>query len=274
MIINTNISSSNTQNVLRQNNEAMAKVLARLSSGKRINSASDDAAGLGISERMSSMVTGNTAAARNIDDGKSLLQVGESALGSVGSLLQRMRELSVQADNGTYSSVDKMSLNNEFDQLSNEIDHIASNTSFNGVTLLNGGLAGGLQLHISYLATDTMSISLATMNAAALSVGTSTTDLSTSAGAQFAISTIDAALNTVASKRSDIGSVLNRLDFTTDSLAANNTQTLAAKSRIVDADMAMEASNLSKFKILQQSSISMLQQANQSNQGILSLLQG
>jgi flagellin len=274
MIINTNISSANTQNVLRQNNAAMAKVLARLSSGKRINSASDDAAGLGISERMSSMVTGNTAASRNIDDGKSLLQVGESALGSVSSLLQRMRELSVQADNGTYSSVDKTSLNNEFDQLSTEIDHIASNTSFNGVTLLNGGLAGGLQLHISYLSTDTMSISLATMNAAALSVGTSTTDLSTSAGAQFAISTIDAALNTVSAKRSDIGSVLNRLDFTTDALAASNTQTLAAKSRIVDADMAMEASNMSKYRILQQSSISMLQQANQSNQSVLSLLQG
>jgi flagellin len=269
MIINTNVSSLVTRNNLRKTNDALEATMQKLSSGKRINSASDDAAGLAIATRMSSQITGMNTATRNANDGVSLLQTAESAMGSVSDILQRMRELAVQADNGTYSASDKTNLKAEFDQLTSEIDHISSNTSFNGVKLLDGSTAS-VTLHISDAATDTMGISLQNMTSASLFAG-ATLDISTDA--QGALDAIDTALDTVSTGRATLGSYQNRLNFTVDNLSTASTNLTAARSRIEDADMAEESSEMTRNKILTQSSIAMLAQANQNPQQVLQLLQ-
>jgi len=268
MIINTNVSSLITRNNLRKTNDALQATMQKLSSGKRINSASDDAAGLAIATRMSSQITGMDTATRNANDGVSLLQTAESAMGSVSDILQRMRELAVQADNGTYSSGDKTNLQAEFSQLTKEIDHIATNTSFNGVKLLDGSTAS-VTLHISDAASDTMGIDLQNMSTASLSIGS----LDISSDAQGALTAIDTALDTVSTGRATLGSYQNRLGFTVDNLSTASTNLTSARSRIEDADMAAESAEMTRNKILSQSSIAMLAQANQNPQQVLQLLQ-
>jgi len=268
MIINTNVSSLVTRNNLRKTNDALQATMQKLSSGKRINSASDDAAGLAIATRMSSQITGMNTATRNANDGMSLVQTAESAMGSVSDILQRMRELAVQADNGTYSASDKTNLKAEFDQLTSEIDHIASNTSFNGVKLLDGSTAA-VTLHISDAATDTMTVGLQSMTSTALTI----TGLDISTNAQAALTAIDGALDSVSTGRATLGSYQNRLGFTVDNLSTASTNLTSARSRIEDADMAAESSEMTRNKILSQSSIAMLAQANQNPQQVLQLLQ-
>lgn len=294
MIINTNVSSLVTRNYLRQNNDDLQATMEKLSSGMRINKASDDAAGLAIATRMSTQISGMNVATRNAEDGISLIQTAESALGSISDILQRMRELAVQADNGTYSADDKKSLKAEMDELVKEIEHIADTTKFNGISLLDGS-STSVTLHISDLATDTITVGLTNAQTASLgetslklsaldiTSGTSTLNgtagaggatLTAANGAQDAILAIDAALNSISSDRAEFGAMQNRLGFTVDNLAVANQNTTAAKSRIEDADMAAETSEMSRAKIINQSAIAMLTQANQTPQSILSLLQG
>jgi len=267
MIINTNVSSLKTRFNLGKTQQDLSSAMERLSSGKRINSAKDDAAGLAISTRMTSQVRGMDVAMRNAGDGISMLQTAEGALGSVSDILQRMRELAVQADNGTNSTSDKTALKGEFDQLASEIEHIAQSTSFNGVKLLNGTTAT-VTLHISDAATDTMTIGLDSIASASLFSGTM--DISTDA--QGAIGIIDTALDTVSSQRADLGSSMNRLGFAIDNLSVTRNNLTAARSRIEDADMAEEMSRLTRDRILSQSATSMLAQANQQPQLVLNLL--
>ena len=255
-------------NFLRQNNNELEKAMEKLSSGKRINSAGDDAAGLAIATRMDAAVRGMDVAKRNAQDGISLIQTAESAQGTISSLLQRLRELAVQADNDTNNTEDKASLQDELDELVKEIDHIAQNTTFNGISLLNG--SGSVQLHISNIENDTVSVSTFDVTASALSVDS----LSLDGGAQAAISAIDAALDTVSGNRAELGAMQSRLNFVIDNLNVNQNNLTSAKSRIEDADMASEMSTLTKQRVLTQSSMAMLQQANQNPQQILQLLQG
>jgi len=294
MIINTNVSSLVTRNYLRQNNEDLQTAMEKLSSGRRINKAADDAAGLSIATRMTTQVRGMDVATRNAQDGISLIQTAESALGSIADILQRMRELAVQADNGTYSVQDKGSLQAEMDALISEVQHISDTTKFNGISLLDGS-ATAVTLHISDLANDTLTVGLTDAQTTVLgetglklnlldiasltsvldgTVGVSGATLSSDSGAQDAILAIDAALDIVSGDRAAFGAMQNRLAFTIDNLAVARQNTTTSRSRIEDADMAEETSKMTRNKILNQSSIAMLAQANQNPNQILQLLQG
>lgn len=302
MRINTNNSSLNTRHFLNNNQDFLEKSMARLSSGKRINSAADDAAGLAITERMTTQIKGKSVALRNAMDGVSLIQTAESALGSISNILQRIRELSVQADNGTYSATDKSSIQDEIKELVKEINSTATKTSFNGINLLDGssdsaGAGTGIILHIGDGAGETMGFDItsalgadlgldANATPATLEVTIDTIDVTDDAtwlafgtpaanytGAQMAIKVVDAALNMVSDKRAELGALQNRLEFTIDNLSVSKINTEASRSRIQDADMAQETSELAKAKILSQSSIAMLSQANSNPQAILQLLQ-
>lgn len=267
MRINTNVASLKTQNFLRGFNDNMQTVMERLSSGKRINSAKDDAAGTGIAARMEKQIRGMDVAVRNAQDGISLVETVESTLASVGNILQRIRELGVQADNGTYSASDKKSLNEEAQELINEINHISNSATFNGINLLS--TAATIQLHISDIYNDTMTITLIAVDSTQLGL----TALDLESAPQDAISMIDSAIDKVTSTRALLGATMNRLEFTIDNLATMSNNLSAARSRIEDADMAREVSNLTKFQILTQSTMSMLVQANQQPQSVLQLLQ-
>jgi len=275
-----------TRNYLRQTNDALTSTMEKLSSGSRINHASDDAAGLAISTRMTAQISGMSFASRNANDGISLIQTAESAMGSMSDILQRMRELSLQADNGTYNAENKEAIQHEVSALVNELEHIADYTNFNGINLLN--VNNQMTLHVSDLASDTISITLTDVQTSTLGFGDGTNtlyltalDLTSSSGtltgssngAQDALKIIDGALDQLSAKRSELGAMQNRLSFTVDNLAVFSQNTSASRSRIQDADMAAESSEMTRNKILSQSSISMLAQANQNPQQIMQLLQ-
>jgi flagellin len=258
----------NTQNYLRKSNNDLEKAMERLSSGKRINSASDDAAGLAISTRMEAKIRGQEVGIRNTNDGVSLTQTAESALGSVSNILQRMRELAVQSANGTNNTDDRTSLNKEYIQLRDEIDHVAQKTTFNGVALLNA--VGTVTIQLSDVANDVMTLNTLDATSATLTVAGDVLD---QANANTSLGQIDAALITVANSRAEYGAHLNRLNFNIDNITSMKNNLAAANSRISDADMAREVSEMTKNKILAQSGISMLTQANQNPQQITQLLQ-
>lgn len=273
LTINTNVASLNAQRNLGSSQSALGTAMQRLSSGLRINSAKDDAAGLAISNRMTSQVRGLNQAVRNANDGISLAQTAEGALQETTSLLQRMRELAVQSSNGTNTTEDQASLDAEFQQLVTEIDRISTDTSFNNQTLLNGdfsGSANAMVFQIGADATQTIAVEIAGAGAAALSIDT--LDVLDFSGAQSAITQIDAAIATVDSSRGDLGAVQNRLESTIANLSNVSENVSAARSRILDADIAQETSNMTKFNILQQAGVSILAQANQAPQLALSLL--
>jgi flagellin len=247
--------------------------MQRLSSGLRINSAKDDAAGLAISNRMTSQVRGLNQAVRNANDGISLAQTAEGALQETTSLLQRMRELAVQSSNGTNTVDDQKSLDAEFQQLVTEIDRISTDTSFNNQTLLSGGFSGSANAMVFQIGADadqTIAVEIAGAGAAALSINA--LNVLTFSAAQSAITQIDAAIGTVDSSRGNLGAVQNRLESTIANLSNVSENVSAARSRILDADIAQETSNMTKFNILQQAGTSILAQANQSPQLALSLL--
>ena len=268
MYVNTNYNSLVYRTNLNASNNDLSKAMERLSSGIRVNSAADDAAGLAIATRMTSQVRGMEQAFRNAQDGVSLIQTTESALGSITDMLQRMRELSVQADNGTYSATDKTSMGAEITALVAEIDHIAGTTTFNGNNVLDQ--ARVFQLHISDKATDTINVN--TIDASSTALGVNTINFAVAGGAQAAITAIDAAIQSISTSRGTLGATQNRLDFISDSLQSNINNTSASRSRIQDADMAKEMSDLTKSQILSQTTMSMLSRANSQPQGILSLL--
>lgn len=275
MTINTNVSSLTAQRNLSKTNSQLSTAMERLSSGLRVNSAKDDAAGLAIATKMNTQIKGNTVAIRNSNDGISLAQTTEGALNSVTDMFQRMRELAVEAANATNGD-DLAELNDEYTSLSSEIGRVMTSTEFNGVQVLAGGAAGGL---IFQVGANNQPDNQITVKIDDLSTdGTITTptagNVLTAPDALSAITNIDIALNTVNTARSTLGSVQNRFSYTISNLEISVENTSAARGRIIDADFAAETSALSKAQILQQAGTAMLSQANAQPQEVLKLLQG
>ncbi|AFM60595.1 flagellin [Enterobacter cloacae] len=275
-VINTNLLSLTTQNNLNKSQSSLGTAIERLSSGLRINSAKDDAAGQAIANRMTSQVKGMTQAARNANDGISLVQTAEGNLNEINTNLQRIRELSVQAATDTNGSSDLTSINTEITQRLAEIDRIAGAANFNGKKLLDGSVSTALKIQVGAgtSSNDTISIdSNALINATSgtLSAGLSTA-ISDNASAQAVISAADAAIAKIDTARSNMGAIQNRFESTINNLNNSINNLSAAQSRIQDADYATEVSNMSRAQILQQAGTSVLSQANQVPQAMLSLL--
>ncbi len=274
MIINTNIAALNSYNRLSSTNNNMQKSLERLSSGKRINKAADDAAGLAISEKMKAQIRGLAQAQRNAQDGISLIQTAEGALKETHAILQKMRELAVQSANDTNTDDDRAELQKEVSQLIEELNRIAQNTEFNTMALLDGtrSSSGGTALvfHIGANANQTMEVTIENMSASGLSV--QDVDISSHSGANQAIGTVDSAIGLVSSERSKLGAIQNRLEHTINNLGAAEENLTAANSRIEDIDMAKEMMEFTKSQILSQAGTAMLAQANMMPQGVLQLL--
>ena len=271
--VNTNVAALTAQRNLGNVSSRLQGNFSRLSSGLRIASAADDAAGLGISERMRADIRSYGVAARNAQDGISLVQTAEGALNEASGILTRMRELSVQASSGTLSSQDRSTLDVEFEQLISELDRISASTEFNGVSLLDGSSTSvDIQVGIGAATTDTVAVSTFDVSTGASGLALSSLDISTASGASGAISTIDSAINTVAQNRGTLGAQQNRLDSTLRSILNVRENTAAAESRIRDVDIAYETADLTRNTILQQAATSVLAQANTQPQLALSLL--
>lgn len=271
--INTNLMSLNAQRNLSASQGSLATSIQRLSSGLRVNSAKDDAAGLAISERMNAQVRGMDVAQRNAGDAISLAQTAEGSLGQVSDMLQRMRELAVQSANGTNSDSDRANLQAEYAQLSDEIDRTLSGTTFNGTTLFDAATDFDFQVGTGTSANDTVSISRNDLTADADLTAVIAADISTSATtAQDAMDDIDAALDTINSERANYGAAQNRFETIISGLKVTSENTSAARGRIIDADYAKESANLTRAQVLQQAGTAMLSQANSLPNNVLSLL--
>ncbi|KNF09652.1 flagellin [Gottschalkia purinilytica] len=275
MRINNNMLAINTNRQLGITGGYQSKSMEKLSSGLRINRAGDDAAGLSISEKMRAQVRGLNMASKNAQDGISLIQTAEGALTETHAILQRMRELAVQAANDTNETIDRTSIKDELTELSNEIDRIAKSTTFNEKKLLDGSLSGtakALNFQIGADCGVSMQLEIGNMDATTLTVNNVANSISNHKDATKAIDTVDKAIKAVSAQRSKLGANQNRLEHTIKNLdnAAENIQ--AAESRIRDTDMAKEMVNLTKQNILQQAAQAMLAQANQAPQGVLQLL--
>ena len=269
--VNTNVSSINAQRNLESVTGRLQTNYRRLSTGLRITTAADDAAGLAISERLRSQVRSLSQAKRNANDGISLVQTAEGALNETSSILTRMRELAIQANNGTVSSTDKSTLNEEFGQLVSEINRIGLSTEFNNISLLDGG-ASNLSFQIGFGTTggvDTIDVSLTP--ALSTSLGLDALSIS-GTGASAAIAAIDTAIDSVSSKRGTLGAIQNRLSSTISNLGVQVENLSAAESRIRDVDIANETASLTRNSILQQAATSVLAQANVAPQSALSLI--
>ena len=269
----TNTTSLVSQTNLNRNNSALATSLSKLSSGLRVRSAADDAAGLGISESFKARIRSLTQAKRNANDGVSLIQTAEGSLSETHAMLNRMRELAIQARNGTVNSTQRSYINNEFQQLKSEIDRVSASTEFNGLNVLNGDQAAGIvfQIGVGTSANDRLTVSIATSSSAALGL-TAASALSSVTSTDTAISLLDSAINEVSTRRSTLGAMQNRLAVTVSNLDTYTTNLSAANSRIVDVDVARETSELTKRQVLTQAGAAMLAQANQAPQIALSLL--
>ena len=291
--INTNLMSLNAQRNLNTSQHSLGMSIQRLSSGLRVNSAKDDAAGLAISERMNAQIRGMSVAQRNAGDAISLSQTAEGALGQVGDMLQRMRELAVQSANSTNSASDRGNLQSEYSQLSQEIGRTLGGTNFNGTNLFDSNTAFNFQVGAGTTANDTVAVArnqltggtasattggalvtaLGTANAAdtlatatGISIGTS------AASAQDAMVAIDAALGKVNNERANYGAAQNRFESAISTLQVSSENASAARGRIVDADYAKESANLTRAQVLQQAGTAMLSQANSLPNNVLSLL--
>jgi flagellin len=269
MRINHNISALNTYRQLSTNNVQTGKSLEKLSSGLRINRAGDDAAGLAISEKMRGQIRGLEMASKNAQDGISLIQTAEGALNETHSILQRMRELSVQSANDTNTDDDRLELQKEVAALRTEIGRISTDTEFNTQKLLDGTFTGKL-VQIGANTGQTLSVTINTMGATALGIKDLT--VSSQAGANSAIALLDSAIASVSSERSSLGAIQNRLEHTINNLGTSAENLTAAESRIRDVDMAKEMMEFTKNNILSQAAQAMLAQANQQPQGVLQLL--
>ena len=262
--INTNINSLNAQRSLSGSQSSLATSLQRLSSGLRINSAKDDAAGLAIADRMNAQIRGINVAVRNANDGISLAQTADGALATVTDALQRMRELAVQAQNGSNGTSDRANLDTEYQQLSSEITRIATQTKFNGNTIIGAG-AGTQTFQVGANNGDTLTVTTT-------QVTTVAGDLTTAANASTAITALDAKLDTITTNRATYGAAISRFGFAISNLQISGENQTAARGRIMDADFAAETANLSRAQILQQAGTAMVAQANQLPQGVLALL--
>ena len=275
-VINTNLLSLTTQNNLNKSQSSLGTAIERLSSGLRINSSKDDAAGQAIANRMTSQIKGITQAARNANDGISLVQTAEGNLNEINTNLQRIRELSVQAANDTNGTTDLDSINTEITQRLSEIDRIAGGANFNGKNLLDGSVSTALSIQVGagVSTNDTISIdSTALINATSGTLSsTLSTKIADNSSAQAVISAADEAIGKIDEARSNMGAIQNRFESTINNLNNSINNLSAAQSRIQDADYATEVSNMSRAQILQQAGTSVLSQANQVPQAMLSLL--
>ena len=281
-VINTNVASLRTQAAMGQNTKALQGVMEQLSTGKRINSAADDAAGLAISTRLTSQINGLNQAVRNANDGISMLKTTEGATDTVTNMLQRMRELAIQGANGTNSSADIESMNTEYQQLYSEMKRIANTTAWNNMNVLDGTFSGGVSFMVSEVAGPNSKISaaiasfdptagatnalvdgFAAMSGSSISAGSTATDL---------LNKISVAISGVNKVRSTLGATINRLQFTVDNLTNVSTNLSASRSQIEDVDYSQATADLAKRQVIQQAATAMLAQANQQPQSVLSLL--
>ena len=271
LVINTNPTSLGAQRNLAGTQRSLAGNVGRLSSGLRINQASDDAAGLGISERLKAQVRGLAQAARNANDGVSMIQVADGAMNEQAGILVRLRELAVQSANGTLGSQERGYINSEANQLISEIDRISAVTEFNGVRMLaSGSTAISMQVGITGNTESQISVGFASTTSTALGLGSMS--LSGVSGSQTALTTLDSAINTLSSRRATVGAAQNRLGTTITNLAVAEENLSAANSRIRDVDVAKETASLTRNQILSQAGIAMLSQANQLPAAALSLI--
>ncbi|MCA5895142.1 flagellin [Isoptericola sp. NEAU-Y5] len=281
--VNTNVSALNTYRNLTNTQNSQSKSLEKLSSGLRINRAADDAAGLSIAEGLKAQAGGYSMAARNAQDGISVVQTAEGALGEAQSILQRMRDLSVQASNDTNNADARSAISAELGELANELDRIVDSTNFNGISLLST-TAADLNVQVGAEGSgdgNTITIDLTTNNLQTVieagvydagGAGGTSLDVTTAAGAQAAIETLDTALTAVSTARSGLGATQNRLEYAISNINVAAENLTAAESRIRDVDMAKEMMNYSRTNILAQAGTAMLAQANQSSAGVLQLL--
>ncbi len=289
-VVNTNVNASIAQNALTRNERAMNSSMERLSTGQRINSASDDAAGLAIASRMTSQIRGLDTAVRNANDGISMISTADGALIEVGNMLQRMRELALQASNGTTTSADRDYLNSEYVNLLSEIERIAQNTQWNGADILDGtanGTTSTVAFQVGANGGQTVAVNFGNAtNAAVASTSGMLQDVASGAPTLTAVTTasaltkgtsavtlIDTAITNINTQRATFGAAINQLNYAVDNLSNVKVNSEAARSRVLDTDYARETSELARSQIIQQAGTAMLAQANQLPQTVLSLLQ-
>ena len=272
-VINTNTSAQYAQDALKVNSKVMSTAMQQLATGNRINQAKDDAAGLSISQNMTSQVRGLNQAVRNVNDGINLLQTADGALVETSNMLQRMRELAVQSSNATNSSSQRTYLNNEFASLQNEITRIATNTTWNNASVFGTttGTANVMNFQAGINSGQLISVSIASVDAVNLGVMTGVS-ISTFTGAQASLDLLDSAIDKVNSTRSAIGATMNQMNYSADNMTNISTNIAASRSSIMDTDYATASATLSKSQIVQQAATAMLAQANQQPQSVLSLL--
>jgi flagellin len=273
-VINTNVNALFSQNSLKINNRELGHAMEQLSTGQRINSAKDDAAGLAISNNMTAYIRGMSMAVRNANDGISMLQTAEGAMIEQTNMLQRMRELAVQASTATNNSTQRSYLNTEFAALNTQIDNIADQTKWNGVTLLDAAsvASGTYAFVVGAAGTETISVAITNVTNTASGLATTALGISSTASATAAITAIDTALGTINSARATIGAGINQLTYAADNLTNVVQNTTASRSQILDTDYALTTTKLASAQIIQQAATAMLAQANQSQQGVLALL--
>ena len=273
-VIGTNVAALRAANASTSAQMSLSKSIDRLSTGKRINSAADDAAGNAIATRMTSQIRGLNQAVRNANDGISLAQTAEGGMNEITNMMQRMRELAVQSASGTLAGGDRANLQAEVTALLSQVNDVANKTTFNGVQLLNvpqtPAPAPTIAIQTGVSSGDTVEIATANVTATGLSIDT--IDISTAAGAGTALTALDTALNNITTAQANLGASQNRLQATVSSLINRSTNLSEARSRIQDANFSDESTNLAKAQILSQASTAMLAQANQSQQGVLSLI--
>ena len=273
-VINTNVSALRAQNSSRVAERNQSQAMERLSSGKRINSAKDDAAGLAVATRMQAASRGFTQAIRNANDGISLAQTADAGAASISDILVRMRELAMQASNGTLSDPDRVLVQKEVTALISQIGDITTQTTFNGNKLLDGTVTAGFDIQTGIKATEVVNITVANLTAGATGLGVSALSVATAGGASAALATLDTAIDKVAGERANLGAQQNRLTAAVDNLTSRVTNLDESRSRIEDADFSAESTKLAAAQILSQASTAMLAQANQSAQGVMNLLRG
>ncbi|WP_375380740.1 flagellin [uncultured Sphingomonas sp.] len=267
-VIATNISALRAANASTSANNMLSTSMQRLSTGSRINSAKDDAAGLAISSSMTAQIRGMTQGIRNSNDGISMAQTADGALDEVTNMVQRIRELAVQSASGTYGADDRADMQTEVTALQTQITSTLADTKFNGVALFDGS-AGSVTIQTGATASDTVALNLSALTL----TGATSVDVSTQSGASSALATLDTALTTVNTKRAGLGAAESQLTSVVNNMTSDVTNLTAAKSQISDTDFSAETANLAKAQILSQASTAMLAQANQSQQGVLKLLQ-
>jgi len=271
-VINTNVSATYSQNAMKTNARSMSTAMEQLSTGTRVNSAKDDAAGLSISQNMTSQIRGLNMAVRNVNDGINMMQTAEGAMIEQSNMLQRMRELAIQSMNGTYSNTQRGYLNEEFQQLSSQIDRIATDTLWNDQQLLmgTGGTSGTFSYQAGQAEGQTIEVHIGAMTVS--NFGISSAAIGTLSSATNTLDTITEALETINSQRATIGAAINRMEYTADNLANISSNQTQSRSTIMDTDYAVATTQLAKTQIIQQASTAMLAQANQQAQGVMALL--